>query len=196
MAVSRSLRFQILRRDNHSCRYCGGTAPSATLTVDHVVPVALGGTDDPTNLVTACQGCNAGKSATPPDAPLVADVARDALRWKEAREQAAQLIENDQLGLDLSVNIVAAAWEENWAKATTRMFPCFPGDWETSIRTWIVRGLPTPTMIRLIDVAIAKYLRAGSMTRMDVWPYYAGCCWRSLTEIEAKAQGLIKQGGV
>ena len=28
----------------------------------HIVPVAAGGTDDPANLVAACQDCNLGKS--------------------------------------------------------------------------------------------------------------------------------------
>lgn len=90
MAISRRLRYEILRRDNHTCRYCGGSAPDVKLTVDHVVPLALGGGDDPTNLATACQACNAGKSSSAPDAPLVDDVRQDALRWGRAIELAAE----------------------------------------------------------------------------------------------------------
>jgi len=33
------------------------------LQVDHVKPKAVGGTDDPKNLTTACKDCNAGKAA-------------------------------------------------------------------------------------------------------------------------------------
>ena len=55
MAVSKRTRFEVLRRDNHTCRYCGQSAPDVKLTVDHVLPVALGGHDDPTNLVAACK---------------------------------------------------------------------------------------------------------------------------------------------
>lgn len=48
MALTKRTRFEVLRRDGHRCRYCGDTAEAgATLTVDHVVPVALGGTDEP-----------------------------------------------------------------------------------------------------------------------------------------------------
>ncbi|MGC7224589.1 HNH endonuclease, partial [Mycobacteroides abscessus subsp. massiliense] len=43
MAVTKRLRYEVLRRDNYSCRYCGRSAPEVKLTVDHVVPVALGG---------------------------------------------------------------------------------------------------------------------------------------------------------
>ena len=89
MTVSRRLRFEIFRRDDYTCKYCGAS-PAVTkdveLTVDHVIPVTLGGGDEPTNLATACQPCNAGKSSIPPDAELVEDVASDALRWKRATE--------------------------------------------------------------------------------------------------------------
>ncbi|WP_075737496.1 HNH endonuclease [Streptomyces acidiscabies] len=64
MAVSKRLRYEILRRDNHTCRYCGASAPDVPLRVDHVTPVALGGTDTPDNLVAACEPCNSGKSST------------------------------------------------------------------------------------------------------------------------------------
>ncbi|MGW6578921.1 HNH endonuclease [Streptomyces globisporus] len=64
MAVSKRLRYEILRRDKHACRYCGATAPDVPLRVDHVIPVALGGSDAPENLVAACEPCNSGKTST------------------------------------------------------------------------------------------------------------------------------------
>lgn len=61
-------RFEVLRRDNYTCRYCGAKGPeaggTAVLEIDHRVPVAEGGTNDPVNLVTSCQDCNRGKGAT------------------------------------------------------------------------------------------------------------------------------------
>lgn len=92
MAVSKRLRYEVLRRDNHACRYCGRSAPEVALTVDHVVPVALGGSDDPTNLVAACRDCNAGKSASSPDAQIVDDIAADALRDESAWRFACRLL--------------------------------------------------------------------------------------------------------
>lgn len=58
------LRFAILKRDGFACHYCGRKPPEVELHVDHVIPVADGGTDDPANLVAACFDCNAGKSDT------------------------------------------------------------------------------------------------------------------------------------
>lgn len=57
-----SVRFEVLRRDGFTCRYCGRKAPLVRLQIDHVTPWSLGGSDEPSNLVTACSECNAGKS--------------------------------------------------------------------------------------------------------------------------------------
>lgn len=60
--LSRSLRFEILTRDGYRCRYCGATAQTTELHIDHVLPRSAGGRDDASNLVTACIDCNFGKS--------------------------------------------------------------------------------------------------------------------------------------
>lgn len=60
-----SLRFEILRRDNWTCGYCGRHAPEVRLQVDHIKSRANGGTDDPANLITSCSDCNAGKGSAP-----------------------------------------------------------------------------------------------------------------------------------
>ena len=62
MSLSIRTRFEILKRDNFTCQYCGGSAPVVVLEVDHVTPVSLGGSNAPDNLITSCRDCNAGKS--------------------------------------------------------------------------------------------------------------------------------------
>ena len=61
-SITKKLRFDVLIRDGFKCRYCGSPASDTVLHVDHVVPVALGGRPDMSNLATACIACNAGKS--------------------------------------------------------------------------------------------------------------------------------------
>lgn len=63
--LSRKKRFEILQRDEFRCQYCGRGGTKATLHVDHVEPVSLGGSDEKANLVTACRSCNLGKSDSP-----------------------------------------------------------------------------------------------------------------------------------
>jgi 5-methylcytosine-specific restriction endonuclease McrA len=53
----RKVRAEVLERDHHRCFYCGRPAN----TVDHLKPVAQGGTDDKDNLVAACSQCNGAK---------------------------------------------------------------------------------------------------------------------------------------
>lgn len=61
------LRFQVFERDAYRCSYCGRHLDALDvdagehLVVEHVVAIANGGTSDLTNLVTACNTCNAGK---------------------------------------------------------------------------------------------------------------------------------------
>jgi len=50
----------ILRRDRHTCQYCGSN--KGPMTVDHVVPKSQGGEDSWENLVCACIACNNRKS--------------------------------------------------------------------------------------------------------------------------------------
>lgn len=61
--TSHRLRVAILERDGYRCVYCGRSAKETVLEVDHVLPRARGGTDTPTNLVTACWSCNNAKGA-------------------------------------------------------------------------------------------------------------------------------------
>lgn len=60
-AISKKIRFEIFKRDNFTCQYCGRMAPDVVLEVDHINPVANGGDNDIMNLVTACFDCNRGK---------------------------------------------------------------------------------------------------------------------------------------
>lgn len=59
--ISKRLRYKILFRDGHTCQYCGKSAPDAELQIDHIIPVAHGGTNDENNLLAACFDCNLGK---------------------------------------------------------------------------------------------------------------------------------------
>lgn len=60
-ALPKKLRFEVFKRDSFTCQYCGRMAPDVVLEVDHIVPVAEGGTNDIMNLITSCHDCNSGK---------------------------------------------------------------------------------------------------------------------------------------
>lgn len=75
MAIGAKQRFEILKRDDFKCRYCGaGVSSGAVMHVDHVVPRSKGGYDGDTNLVAACSDCNLGKAANELSPEKVMDI--------------------------------------------------------------------------------------------------------------------------
>lgn len=60
--IGKRLRYLILERDGFRCKLCGKSSQDAKLEVDHIIPVAKGGTDSINNLRTLCIDCNRGKS--------------------------------------------------------------------------------------------------------------------------------------
>lgn len=63
--VPRDIWRGILDRFGGACAYCG--VQGVPLQKDHRMPLALGGPDDPTNLVPACGPCNRRKFTSHPD---------------------------------------------------------------------------------------------------------------------------------
>jgi 5-methylcytosine-specific restriction enzyme A len=64
--VSTATRARIMERDDFRCRRCGASPRDCRLVVDHIVPVARGGSSEDDNLQTLCEDCNQGKAARPP----------------------------------------------------------------------------------------------------------------------------------
>lgn len=187
MAVSKRLRYEILRRDNHACRYCGATAPDVPLTVDHVVPSALGGSDDPSNLVTACRDCNSGKSSTNPDGPLVADVSADALRWAKAMAQAAENMLADHDRRAAMLDEFHAKWD-TWKTASCEPVP-LPTGWQNSVDRLTAAGLPLPVLLDCIDIAMGTTTLAVE----NIFRYMCGVAWRRAAELQESARAIAER---
>ncbi len=185
MAVSKRLRFEIFRRDNHTCRYCGATAPDVPLRVDHVVPQALGGNDEPSNLVTACQDCNSGKTSTAPDQSLVDDVASDAIRWSKAMAQVADIREREsqeENKLRLWFNGIWCSWKD-WRGEPLEV----ASDYEKTIKTFLNSGLTYTEIEDLIHVS----MNAKHVSNKQKWKYFCGCCWRRIRENQEMASQIL-----
>lgn len=59
-------RRAVLQRDGYTCQYCGVSPGTDVLTLDHIVPRALGGMTTWDNVVTACRSCNGQKANRTP----------------------------------------------------------------------------------------------------------------------------------
>ena len=73
----REVRDAVLARDQRACVSCGSVPAAGEADIHHLVPRAAGGLDDPSNLITLCDGCHAARHPN-----LQASLARRTLeRW-------------------------------------------------------------------------------------------------------------------
>jgi hypothetical protein len=176
MAISKRTRFEVLRRDAHTCQYCGEAAPNVTLHVDHVEPVALGGSDKPSNLITACKDCNLGKTSIAPDSPFV-----DLL---SARAAAYALGMSDRL-TRLRATIEAGdayyeQFEDAWSgyKTGGGGVP-LPLDAEATLHRWSGMGVPWRVVELGVQRAMALRNPQGEHGRFR---YLCGIVWRQFND--------------
>lgn len=173
MTVSKRLRFEILKRDNHTCRYCGASAPEVKLHVDHVTPTTLGGTDTADNLVAACVDCNSGKTSVSPDAATVADVAQDAIRWAAAIKQAAT---------------IDAAEQSKHFEYRDKLFNHV--DRYDNDRGYEA-GLPIETLLECVDIAATAY----GVYSNNKFRYACGVAWKRVAKLQEIAKSLLEAEG-
>lgn len=192
MAVSKRLRFEIMRRDNHTCRYCGRSAPEVKLTVDHVLAVALGGLDEAANLVTACVDCNAGKSSTSADQQKVDAVAAEAIRWAGAIKRASEIRAEEAHQYDEALTAFDQKWNCFTTKKPRTVYDDVPvereKEWVRSIKRFLSLGVSEERILEFIDVAMN-----AKVAEYKVWRYFCGCCWNEVKRIQEIAASLVEE---
>lgn len=105
--ISKTVRFEIFKRDKFTCQYCGKSAPDVTLEIDHIVPVAKGGTNDIMNLITACRDCNRGKTDKQLDDNSTIMVQKRQLdELQERREQLELMLQWRQSLADIEADAI------------------------------------------------------------------------------------------
>jgi 5-methylcytosine-specific restriction endonuclease McrA len=57
-------KYNVTLRDHFECQYCGTSVTSGTVTMDHVMPISLGGKTSWENIVAACPPCNLKKGSS------------------------------------------------------------------------------------------------------------------------------------
>ena len=90
--ISNKIRFEVFKRDKFTCQYCGRKAPEVVLNLDHIEPVAKGGTNDIFNLITSCFECNNGKRDIPLDKLNELDKQRESLEMLEERRKQIDMM--------------------------------------------------------------------------------------------------------
>lgn len=170
--LSKTQRFEVFKRDRFTCQYCGSTPPKVVLEVDHIEPVASGGTDDEGNLITACFDCNRGKAAR--DLKVAPESLSDrALRVAEAEEQLAGYRE---IMRQVEARREADAWE---------VIEVLFGSTETTHD----RFNSVTNFLRRLDLFEVKEAAqiarsAKPYSEPQRFKYFCGVCWNKIRDAE------------
>ena len=62
-STPRFSKYNCHLRDKFVCQYCSNTFSKQDLTLDHVIPISLGGKTSWDNIVSACNPCNSTKGS-------------------------------------------------------------------------------------------------------------------------------------
>lgn len=196
MSVSVATRFEVFKRDDFTCSYCGRTRDDgAKLEVDHIVPRAGGGSDELDNLTTSCWDCNHGKGARPLSrtAPAVSDdaIARTRARVERQREYQ-QLLAEEREQFETARAVVLRAWAEAWDAEVENGYYVLPdhGYWPTdaSLKAILTR-LPADAAARLVLVTRRRFERPG----VDACRYFYGCCWNEIKSPRPADEGTCDE---
>jgi len=172
-ALSKKTRFEVFKRDAFTCQYCGSHPPSVILHVDHIHPVAEGGTNDQDNLITACQSCNLGKGAR-----LLSDVP-NAIRdmAKDLADREEQLRGYNKLLKDRAIRIENESWEIAEALEGVIWIDDYITENLESIKIFLAR-LPFEEVLSAAKFAESKF----PFDRPRGFKYFCGTCWTKIRE--------------
>lgn len=95
--MRRKVKDDVLRRDNYTCQFCGRKCAADELTVDHLIPMARGGLDEPVNYVACCEPCNQRKA----DIPLEQFAQTVNVKVEELPVHGDPVIDNEALPVEL-----------------------------------------------------------------------------------------------
>lgn len=171
--LSKGLRFEIFKRDNFTCQYCGAHPPSVILHVDHITPVAHGGLNEIDNLITACESCNLGKSSKElSDIPM-------SLKDKYiiTQEREAQIIGYQKILTEKRQRI------ENQSEKVREVYESFNDGYTltesamVSVRKFIEIIGMNETINSMEIACTAKNIKYS-----NVFKYFCGVCWNRARE--------------
>lgn len=170
--LSKKTRFDIFKRDAFCCQYCGKTPPAVVLEVDHVLPVAAGGTNALHNLITACFDCNRGKAAgllttVPASVAEQAELAAEKLAQVKAFDR---LIKAQRRTEDKHIDEVQEAFKMTFDGYS------FTPKFRQSVRVFLQK-LPVHILVDYMHLACSRI-----HVPHDALSYFCGICWRSIKE--------------
>ena len=171
--LSKKTRFDVFKRDQFACQYCGAHPPSVLLHVDHIVAVAAGGLNSIDNLVTACEPCNLGKGARP------LQVAPQTLADKATatQEREAQLLGYQAIFEARRTRIESETWRVLEQLAGAPLKDASRDDF-ASVKRFIER-IGVHSVLEAADIA-----SAAAVPERKRFKYFCGVCWNLVRQAD------------
>ena len=168
--ISTRDRFEVFKRDEFTCQYCGRKPPAAVLHLDHIHPVSQGGSNEVDNLATSCKDCNLGKSDVPLGQTRPRPGVDKIFEMREAREQLQayqDFLMEERAGREAQAEVIASELTRRLGVNLT----------ERNLRevATFLRDLPLAEVLDAVDVAERRGLDGHS-----AWQYFCGVCWTKL----------------
>lgn len=173
MTISKTLRFEIFKRDGFKCGYCGRTPPTVTLEIDHINPKANDGTNDINNLISACFDCNRGKKHITLD--KIPPSLKENLKVLQEKEKQVEAYNKFLAKIRIREEEEAAVVDAIY----THYFPKYSlsdNFKETSLRRF-VQLLPVEVVKNAMHTACSRRLDQERSIR-----YFCGICWKEVKQ--------------
>ena len=167
-AISQKLRFEIFKRDSFKCQYCGASAPEVILHVDHMKPVVKNGTNDMTNLITSCEGCNFGKGKRTLNDTTAIEKQKAQLDELNERRSQLEMMMKWREGLSSIEETKFKYALEKWSYLAHPFSPTESGE---KILKIIIKKYPLETVLDAIETSTDQYLekdKDGKFTEKSV----------------------------
>lgn len=172
-SISKKLRFEVFKRDNFICQYCGNKPPNVMLEIDHIKPVSKGGSNNINNLITSCFNCNRGKSNIELERlPNTLNENYEILKEKEEQlKQYHKLIAKIEKRIDSDIE-----------KVNQRYMEYFPDRElsDTFKRVSVKKFVTTLPIFEVLDSLDNAVVKMRNKTRGEILTYFCGICWNKI----------------
>jgi len=172
MSISKKIRFEVFKRDNFTCAYCGRTPPAVTLEIDHINPKSRKGKDNINNLITACFDCNRGKK----DIPLKKIPTSLKINLEVLKEKEMQLAEYNKFVQKTERRINKQMQEVD--DIYNSYFPnyCLSDNFKKVSLKRFFAHLPQQEILDSMNIACSKM----NYNKDKAIPYFCGICWNKI----------------
>lgn len=179
MAITKTVRFEVFKRDGFRCQYCGKTPPGAMLEVDHIQPRSKKGCDDINNLITSCFDCNRGKR----DIVLEKVPNTIALNLEILKEKEIQLREYSRFIQKIERRIQSECEEVNAVFTEYYKDRYLTDNFRNVTLRRFLSQLPKNEIIQAMYKACQFMItKRGSRSWDDAIAYFCGICWKKIKD--------------